>query len=129
MRGPRPVTPAELEFSKQAIIRGFPRSFETPEQISSRLTDIVLYNLPDDYFNNYIARVRAVNVADINRVANRYLDPSRMAILVVGDRKVIEPGLRSLTDVGQTITYVDPEGRPTTEGSGGGSIEGGGTRR
>ncbi|HEX8921027.1 MAG TPA: hypothetical protein VF766_06095, partial [Pyrinomonadaceae bacterium] len=69
-------------------------------------------------------------LADVERVANRYLDPSRMAILVVGDRKVIEPGLRSLTDVGTTITFVDPEGRPSTEGSsGGGSIEGGGTRR
>ena len=130
IRGERPVTPAELEFSKQAIIRGFPRGFETPEQIANRLTDIVLYNLPDDYFNNYIANVRAVKLEDLNRVANRYLDPSRMAILIVGDRKVIEPGLRSLTDVGTTITFVDPEGRPSTEGtSGGGSIEGGGTRR
>jgi zinc protease len=131
IRGERPVTASELEFSKQAIIRGFPRTFETPEQMANRLTDIVLYNLPDDYFNNYIARVRAVSVEDINRVANRYLDPSRMAILVVGDRKVIEPGLRSLTDVGQTITFVDQEGRPATEGSGGGggSVEGGGTRR
>src|ERR687886_2722666 len=129
IRGERPVTQEELEFSKQAIIRGYPRTFETPEQLANRLTDLVLYNLPDDYFNNYIARVRAVTVADVNRVANRYLDPSRMAILVVGDRKVIEPGLRSLTDVGQTITYVDPEGRPATEGSGGGgSVEGGGTR-
>jgi zinc protease len=130
IRGERPVTPAELEFSKQAIIRGFPRTFETPEQMANRLADIVLYNLPDDYFNNYIARVRAVSVDDINRVANRYLDPSKMAILVVGDRKVIESGLRSLTDVGQTITFVDPEGRPATDGStGGGSVEGGGSRR
>jgi len=129
VRGERPVTAQELEFSKQAIIRGFPRTFETPEQLTNRLTDVVLYGLPDDYFNNYIARVRAVTVTDINRVANRYLDPSRMAILVVGDRKVVEPGLRSLTDVGQTITYVDTEGRPATEGSGGGSVEGGGTRR
>jgi predicted Zn-dependent peptidase len=130
IRGERPVTPEELDFSKQAITRGFPRTFETPEQIANRLTDVVVYNLPDDYFNNYIARVRAVTVDDINRVANRYLDPSRMAILVVGDRKVIEPGLRSLTDVGTTITFVDPEGRPSTDGSsGGGSVEGGGTRR
>jgi zinc protease len=130
IRGERPVTAEELDFSKQAITRGFPRTFETPEQIANRLTDVVVYNLPDDYFNNYIARVRAVTVDDINRVANRYLDPSRMAILVVGDRKVIEPGLRSLTDVGTTITFVDPEGRPSTEGgSGGGSVEGGGTRR
>ncbi|MDT4965949.1 MAG: zinc protease [Acidobacteriota bacterium] len=130
IRGERAVTPEELEFSKQAIIRGFPRGFETPEQIANRLTDIVLYNLPDDYFNSYIARVRAVKLEDVNNVATRYLDPSKMAILVVGDRKVIEPGLRSLTDVGTTTTFLDVEGRPSGEGSsgGGGSVEGG-TRR
>ena len=123
IRGETPVTPAELEFSKQAVIRGFPRSFETPEQIANRLETVVLYDLPDDYFNKYIARVRAVTLKDITRVANRYLDPSRMAILVVGDRKVIEPGLRSLENVGATLTVVDAEGRPlstdeSTSGSG-----------
>ena len=124
VRGERPITPAELEFSRQAIIRGFPRSFETPEQISSRLTDIVLYGLPDNYFNNYIARVQAVTLADVVRVANRYLDPSKMAILVVGDRKVIEPSLRSLDGVGSTLTLVDPEGRIISgdNGSSGGNV-------
>jgi zinc protease len=129
IRGERPITEAELEYSKQAIIRGFPRNFETPEQISNRLSDLVLYNLPDDYFNNYLANIRAVKLDDVNRVATRYLDPSRMAILVVGDRKVIEAGLRSLTDIGQTITFLDPEGRLSNESNtGGGNVEGG-TRR
>jgi zinc protease len=128
VRGGRPVDAKELEFAKQAIIRGYPRGFETPEQISSRLTDVVLYGLPDDYFNNYIAGVRAVTIEDVNRAASKYLDPSRMAILVVGDRRVIEPGLRSLTDFAQTITLLDAEGRTTT-----GSVEaesggGGGNR-
>ena len=129
VRGGRPITAQELEFAKQAIIRGYPRGFETPEQISSRLMDVVLYGLPDDYFNNYIGRVRAVTLDDVNRAAGKYLDPSRMAILVVGDRRVIEPGLRSLTDVTQSITFLDAEGRTSTgnsEAEGGGG--GGGTR-
>ncbi|HYJ84923.1 MAG TPA: pitrilysin family protein [Pyrinomonadaceae bacterium] len=112
VRGEIPITEKELEFSKQAIIRGYPRGFETPGQIANRLSDVVLYGLPDDYFNNYIQKVRGVTLADVQRVANRYLDPSKMAILVVGDRKVIEPGLRSLEAVGTTITFVDMEGKP-----------------
>ena len=112
VRGERPVTPAELQFSKQAIIRGFPRSFETPDQIASRLAAVVIYNLPDSYFDDYIAQVRAVTLEDVARVANKYLDPSKMAILVVGDRKVIEPTLRSLPDIGASLTLVDTEGRP-----------------
>ncbi len=84
--------------------------------MAGRLTDVVLYNLPDDYFNNYVTNVRAVTLADVARVANRYLDPSKMAILVVGDRRTIEEGLRSLPDVGSTITLIDAEGRPANEG-------------
>ncbi|HKO99285.1 MAG TPA: pitrilysin family protein [Pyrinomonadaceae bacterium] len=118
LRGEIPITEKELEFSKQAIIRGFPRTFETPNQMATRLSDVVTYGLPDNYFNNYIQNVRAVTVADVQRVANRYLDPSRMAILVVGDRKVIEPGLRSLETVGSTITFVDTEGKPVAVRSG-----------
>jgi zinc protease len=111
VRGEIPVTQKELDYQKQAIVRGFPRGFETPEQIASRLAALVLYDLPDDYFNNYLARVQAVSLADVQRVAQKYLDPDHMAILVVGDRKVIEPGLRSLGDIG-SITLLDPEGRP-----------------
>jgi len=117
IRGEIPVTDRELETAKQALIRGFPRSFETPDQIASRLSDNVLYNLPDSYFNNYITSVRAVSKADVNRVANRYLDPSKLAILVVGDRQVIEPGLRSLEGVGESVTLLDAEGRTANSSS------------
>ncbi|MGI9067011.1 MAG: M16 family metallopeptidase [Pyrinomonadaceae bacterium] len=126
IRGEIPITAKELEFSKQAIIRGYPRGFETPGQMANRLSDVVLYDLPDDYFNSYIQQVRAVTLDDVQRVANRYLDPAKMAILVVGDRKVIEPGLRSLDAVGTTITFVDMEGKPVAVGIG---IEGGDSRR
>jgi predicted Zn-dependent peptidase len=121
IRGEIPVTERELEYAKQGILRGFPRGFETPVQIADRLGQVVLYNLPDDYFNNYGARVRAVTLKDITRVAIRYLDPSRMAILVVGDRKAVEPGLRSLGIGDSSITYLDAEGRPVTAGEGGGN--------
>jgi predicted Zn-dependent peptidase len=117
IRGERPVTAKELEFAKQAIIRGFPRGFETPGQLAGQLSDVVLNNLPDDYFNNYIARVQAVTLADVERVAQKYLDPSRMAVLVVGDRKEIERGLRSLESIG-TVTLLDADGKPVNEGGG-----------
>jgi zinc protease len=110
VRGEIPVTQKELDYQKQSLIRGFPRGFETPGQIAGRLSAVVLYDLPDDYFNSYLARLQSVTVADVQRVATKYLDPSHMAILIVGDRKAIEPGLRSL-DLG-AITLLDPEGGP-----------------
>jgi predicted Zn-dependent peptidase len=123
VRGERPVTAAELEYAKQAIIRGFPRTFETPGQIASRLETIITYDLPDTYFNRYIESVERVTLEDINRAAERHLRPDRLAVVVVGDRRAIEQGLRSLDEIGRTVTFLDTEGRPATSqpGSGGGS--------
>ena len=113
--GEIPVTGKELETAKQSLTLGYPRTFETPAQIATRLADIALYGLPDDYFNNYVASIDQVKLADIARVANAATDSSRLATLVVGDRKVIEPRLRSLDGLGNTITLLDVEGRPISE--------------
>ena len=121
IRGEIPVTPMELDAAKQSIVRGFPRTFETPDQISDRLESVITYDLPDTYFNSYIERIQAVTLEDITRVANRYLTPDRMAVVIVGDRSKIEQGLRSLDGFGERITFVDTEGRPATQsGAGGG---------
>ncbi|HYN86666.1 MAG TPA: pitrilysin family protein [Pyrinomonadaceae bacterium] len=123
VRGEIPVTAEELTYAKQSLTRAFPRTFETPANIATRLEDIVIYELPDDYFNNFVARVNAVTLEDLARVSNRYVNPTRLAILVVGDRKVIEKGLRELEDISNEIVVVDSEGRPAPAGgptSGGG---------
>ena len=112
VRGEIPVTPAELEYNKQSLIRSFPRSFETVDQIAAQLSNVVTYNLPDTYFNDYISRVNAVTLEDVNRVANKYLTPDKMAIVVVGDIKTIEPGLKSIEGLGTSIVHLDVEGNP-----------------
>ncbi len=124
IRGEIPILPAELEAAKQAVVRGFPRGFETPDQIANGLELIVTYDLPDTYYNSYIERVQAVTLEDVNRVANRYLQPDRMAVVIVGDRKAIEQGLRTLDSLGENINVVDTEGRPATQGG----ATGGGTQ-
>jgi zinc protease len=118
IRGEIPVTEGELERAKQSLIRGFPRTFETPAQIATRLGDVALFRLADDYYDGYIAGIQKVTVADVTRLANESIDPSRLAILVVGDRSVIEPGLRSIEGMGTTLTVLDLSGRPVpAEGS------------
>ena len=113
IRGSIPVTQKELDYNKQSIIRRYPGAFETVGQISNQLSNLVVFGLPDSYFNDYISKVNAVTVADINRVANKYLDPSKMAILIVGDRKAIEPKLKELN--GFTIAYLDVDGKRVAE--------------
>jgi len=107
IRGAIPISPEELETNKQSLIRRFPGGFETDQQVASQLANLVIYGLPSTYYNDYIQRINAVTGVDVNRVANKYLDPSKMAIVVVGDRKVVEPKLKEL---GFSMTILDPDG-------------------
>ncbi len=112
IRGAIPVTQTELETNKQSIIRGYPQGFETVGQISNQLSNLVTYGLPDSYFNDYISKVSSVTLQDVNRVANKYLTPDKMAIVIVGDKSVIEPGLKELK---MPIEFLDAEGNPINQ--------------
>jgi hypothetical protein len=57
-----------------------------------------------------VQNIEAVTQADIQRVANQYINPSSLAIVIVGDRKSIEAGLKA-TNVG-TISIRDISGQP-----------------
>ena len=48
------------------------------------------------YFNQYIGRILAVTKKDVERVAKKYIDPENVDIILVGDRKVIEAGVKAL---------------------------------
>ncbi len=76
---------------------------------SSRLSSLVSYSLPDSYFNDYISKINGVTLEDVNRAANKYLTPDKMAIVIVGDRKAIEPGIK---DFGYPVTILNLEGDP-----------------
>ncbi|MEJ7811522.1 MAG: pitrilysin family protein [Gemmatimonadaceae bacterium] len=104
------VPAAELTKAKRLLQLGLPSRFETTGDIATQIVPVVLYGLPADYYNSYVQRVEAVTQADVQRVAQRYVDPSNLAIVVVGDRKAIEPSLRAL-GVGD-VTIRDMSGRP-----------------
>ena len=109
IRGGIPVTEKELDYNKQSTIRRFPAGFESVGGISAQLANLYVYDLPDSYFNDFITKINSVTLADVNRAANKYIDPSKLAIVIVGDRKVIEPGLKEL---GFPITILDSDGNP-----------------
>jgi zinc protease len=96
IRGPRPVTAAELELGIAALTRGYARSFETGEQIGRAALQLALYDLPDDYFEQFVPRIERVTSDDVSRVMARHLDPARLTTLVVGDVEVIGPDLGRL---------------------------------
>ncbi|MGH9257738.1 MAG: M16 family metallopeptidase [Vicinamibacterales bacterium] len=91
-----PIDADELAKARNYIALGFPAEFETTTDLSRRLEELVVYRLPDDYFERYVPNVMAVTAASVQRAADTYIQPSRFAVVVVGDRKTIEPGVRAL---------------------------------
>jgi predicted Zn-dependent peptidase len=89
IRGPRPATEDELSMAVATLTKGYARYFETPEQIGRAITQLSLYDLPDDYFAEFVPRIEQVTVSDVTRVTAEYLDPARLTTLVVGDLSVI----------------------------------------
>ena len=91
-----PIGADELAKAKNYIALGFPAEFETSTDLSRRLEELLVYRLPDDYFERYVSNVMAVTAESVRSSSEKYIVPSRFAVIVVGDRKMIESGVRAL---------------------------------
>jgi zinc protease len=92
----KPVGAEELTKAKNYVALSFPSEFETSGDLSSKMEEMVVYGLPDRYFGQYIDNIQAVTAAMVQKAATTYIQPKRFAVVVVGDRKVVEPGIRAL---------------------------------
>jgi zinc protease len=103
------VTEAEVAKAKNYVALSFPSEVESTGDIAAKLQEQFVYGLPDGWLDSYVASVTAVTLSDVRRVAEQYVDPAKVAIVVVGDRKKIEPEIRAL-NLGpvkvQTVTAV-----------------------
>ena len=96
------LTPEELEFVKKGLTGNFALTFETPSQIAGALQNIVLYSLPENYYETYLQNISKVTLDDVKRVSKKYFDSSKMAVVIVGDLKVIKDGLAKM-DIGEMV--------------------------
>ncbi len=65
----------ELARAKNYVALRFPSSFETTGDIARRLEDAIVYRLPDDYYSRYVQNIEAITAADVQRVAQKYIQP------------------------------------------------------
>ena len=107
IRGERPATQEEMALAKAALTRGYPRSFETVQQVARSVAQLVLYELPDTYFETFVARVNGVTADEVTRVAGQYLHPSQMTTLIVGDYPAISGPIEDLHLGVTTIVAAD----------------------
>ena len=109
--GSRPITDEELTTAKDALIQRLPGTFASVSSINSAITTLWTQNLPDDYYQQYAKRVAAITKDDVLRVAKQYVTVDNLAIVIVGDRSVIEGPLKA-TNIAP-IAFYDIEGNPT----------------
>ena len=84
-----------------------PGSRETMERVMNSVEDLIAYNLPEDYYQTYAGKVRALTLADIEKSAREVVQPNHLIWVVVGDRAKIEAGIREL-GLGE-VRLLNPE--------------------
>ena len=96
LRDSRPPTQDELVLAKASLTRGYPRNFETAQQVARSVAQLALYDLPDSYFAEFVPKVNAIGEDDVTRAAMQYLVPEKMSTLIVGDHSAIADSLDTL---------------------------------
>ncbi len=90
------VNPQELEDAKAYLTGNFPLRIETPDDIAMQVLNVLFYDLPIEELQTYRERVNAVTVDDIERVANAYLRPDRLSVVLVGNAKAFVSQLKAV---------------------------------
>jgi zinc protease len=101
-----PVDTLELKRAKAYIALAFPSRFETNSQIAQNLYDLGQYSLPLSSVSDLVGKVNAVTLADVQRVARKYVAVDNVTLVVVGDLAKVRPGIEAL-NLG-TISVLDP---------------------
>lgn len=103
------LTQEELETARNYQMGIFPAMVESASALANRLEEMELYGLSEDYFSRYRERIAAVTEEDVERVANEYIDPDRLAIVIVGKAEEVRTPLQAL---GIPVSVHDLEGNP-----------------
>ncbi len=90
------ISEVELKRAKEQILNAFLFQYDTREKVLVENVKLEFYGYPADYLETYKAAVEKVTLADVTTVAKKYLHPDKVAVLVVGNKSEITPGLDEL---------------------------------
>jgi zinc protease len=88
----KPFTEDELRRAKDEVLNSFIFRYDTPEKVLAERVSLEFYGYPADFLDKYRAAVEKVTTADLERVAQKYVDRSKLAVLVVGNLQQIANG-------------------------------------
>ena len=91
-----PVTRQELQQAQSSLINSFIFAFSDSHALSTRIMEQEMYGYPEDYLEHYRQRISEVTIADVQRVATKYMQPQRQLLILVGDKHQLQPALQQL---------------------------------
>lgn len=107
-----PPTEVELRRAKDALLNSFIFRYDSPEKVLGEQVTLAVYGYPSDFLERYRTGIEHVTSADVSRVAQKYVQPEKLAIVVVGNTPEIEPPLSALgkvTTLDTTIPGAPPQ--------------------
>jgi zinc protease len=104
----QPVPLAELQDAQRSMTASFALSLENPSEVLNLYVIRQMYAFPADYWDRYSDRILAVTPAQVQAMAKKHLDPTKLQIVAVGDSSKIESGLRKFGPV----ELYDDNGNP-----------------
>ena len=87
-----PVSEQELNVAKNSYIETFPRTFESKPGMLAVFVNDEMTHRPKDYWATYRDKIKAVSAQDVQRAAQKYLTPDKVAIVIVGKWDEIAKG-------------------------------------
>jgi zinc protease len=110
VRGMRttPPSPKELQQAKDDLLNSFIFSYDSKDKILGEQVILELYHYPSDLLERYPPNIEKVTGADVTRVANKYIDVNKLAVVVVGNKAEIDPALSTLGPVTNLDIAIPP---------------------
>lgn len=102
------VDQKKLDTVKNVISGHFALSLENPARIAQFAINIARYDMPKDYYKNYLKSIASITAEDVQQIAQKYVTPDRTNIVLVGNSKEFAD---KLGQFGQ-VQYVDIYGNP-----------------
>lgn len=96
LAGGKPFTEEEIATAVGGEMKSFPESFESPGSIAGILEEMAEFRLPLDFLDTFLERLEATKPETIGKVMAEVVAPKERVVLIVGDRKLVEPKLKEL---------------------------------
>ncbi|MFN5366308.1 MAG: M16 family metallopeptidase [Bacteroidota bacterium] len=106
--GDKQITQAEFDKTRQNTVLSMSGQWETNSAVTGSLLDVVRYNLPDDYWKKYSARIQSLELKDVQSLAKSMVQPGNVGWFMAADASKVKSGL---SELGMEVIQIDTNGK------------------